>query len=134
MLPISAWTFLLVLLVSSSYRWSPASFPFGVVVVVRGLDNTPLSSIRTTRRQVIGQSIQAVSAGGLLLNSAAGMPKVAFAASGQTDDTAVTGGDGSVPFSFQTYQVVPDASAALNPRLQELKVREEIMEQKKSVW
>jgi hypothetical protein len=62
------------------------------------------------------------------------MPKVAFAASGQTDDTAVTGGDGSVPFSFQTYQVVPDASAALNPRLQELKVREEIMEQKKSVW
>lgn len=119
MLPISAWTYLLVLLVSSSYRWSPASIPV-VVVVVRGLENTPPST-RTTRRQVIGQSIQAVSAGGLLLNSA-GMPKAAFASSGQ-DDTTATGVDGA-PFSFQTYQVVPDASAALNPRLQELKVRE----------
>jgi hypothetical protein len=126
MLPLSAWTSLLVLLVSSSYRWSPASFPVVMVVVVRGLDNTTPPSIRTTRRQVIGQSIQAVSAGGLLLNTAVGMPKAAFAASsGQTDDTTAPGaGDGAAPFSFQTYQVVPDASAALNPRLQELKVRE----------
>jgi hypothetical protein len=69
---------------------------------------------------------------GGLLTSAGMMTLDAASALDTTTTTASTGTmsssssslamDGS---SFQTYQVMPDASEALNPQLQELKVREE---------
>jgi hypothetical protein len=71
---------------------------------VQGLAFRPPMTSATTRRDVVIQSI------GSLLTSGMSSAAVASDVSSPVD-------------AFQTYQVVPDASEALNPYLDELKVR-----------
>jgi hypothetical protein len=129
--PISAWILL-------GLAWWFQASSFLSIHVVEGLANNnkpagapptrsrTTSSAARTRRDVISQSM--VVSGGLL--TLAGMMTLdAASASDTTTGTTASSMSSSSSLamdgsSFQTYQVMPDASEALNPQLQELKVRE----------
>jgi hypothetical protein len=61
-----------------------------------------------------------LTSAGMMTLDAASASDISITASTSMSSSSSLAMDGS---SFQTYQVMPDASEALNPQLQELKVR-----------